>query len=195
MTDLSALLRRRSVPAQFLIEPGPSPAQVDTAIDAALRAPDHGRLQPWRYRLVRGAARQMLAERLVQATLARDPAAPAAQLQKLRARSTVPLTIVISAQLKDHPNVPQVEQLLSAGAGIMNLLNAFDAQGFGAILLTGPNVYDPAVGRLLGLQAGEQLLGFVHVGTVADGAPRPGPRPDRASFVHEWHCTATGSAA
>jgi nitroreductase len=88
--------------------------------------------------------------------------------------------------LKEHPKVPLVEQLLSAGAGIMNLLNAFDAQGFGAILLTGPNTYDPAVTLLLGLEPGEQLLGFVYVGSVAAGAPAPVPRPDRASFVQEW---------
>jgi nitroreductase len=186
VSDLSALLRRRSVPAQYLIEPGPNPAQVEAAIDAALRAPDHGRLQPWRFRIVRGAARAQLAEQLVQATLARDPATAESQLQKLRARASVPLTIVISVMLKEHPKVPLVEQLLSAGAGIMNLLNAFDAQGFGAILLTGPNTYDPAVTQLLGLEPGEQLLGFVYVGSVAASAPAPVPRPDRASFVQEW---------
>jgi nitroreductase len=186
MSDLTALLRRRSVPAQYLIEPGPNPAQVEAAIDAALRAPDHGRLQPWRFRIVRGAARAELAEQLVQATLARDPATPEGQLQKLRARAAVPLTIVVSAMLKEHPKVPLVEQLLSAGAGIMNLLNAFDSQGFGAILLTGPNAYDPAVARLLGLEPGEQLLGFVYAGSVAGSAPAPGPRPDSAPFVREW---------
>lgn len=186
MSDLSALLRRRSVPAQYLIEPGPNPTQVEAAIDAALRAPDHGRLQPWRFRIVRGAARAKLAEQLVQATLARDPATPEGQLQKLRARAEVPLTIVVSAMLKEHPNVPLVEQLLSAGAGIMNLLNAFDAQGFGAILLTGPNAYDPAVARLLGLEPGEQLLGFVYAGSVAESAPVPVSRPERAPFVQEW---------
>ncbi|HEX9138393.1 MAG TPA: nitroreductase [Steroidobacteraceae bacterium] len=186
MSDLSALLRRRSIPAQYLIEPGPNPAQVESAIDAALRAPDHGRLQPWRFRIVRGAARAQFAEQLVQATLARDPATPESQLQKLRARAVVPLTIVVSAMLKEHPKVPLVEQLLSAGAGIMNLLNAFDAQGFGAILLTGPNAYDPAVARLLGLEPGEQLLGFVYAGSVAGGTPTPAPRPERAPFVKEW---------
>jgi nitroreductase len=186
MSDLTALLRRRSVPAQYLIEPGPDPAQVEAAIDAALRAPDHGRLQPWRFRIVRGAARAELAEQLVQATLARDPATPEGQLQKLRARATVPLIIVVSAMLKEHPKVPMVEQLLSAGAGIMNLLNAFDSQGFGAILLTGPNAYDQSVARLLGLEPGEQLLGFVYAGSVAGSAPAPGPRPDRAPFVREW---------
>jgi nitroreductase len=186
VSDLSALLRRRSVPAQFLIEPGPSPTQVEVAIDAVLRAPDHGRLQPWRFRLVRGEARTKFTEQLVKATLARDPATPESQLQKLRARAAVPLTIVVSAILKEHPKVPFVEQLLSAGAGIMNLLNAFDVQGFGAILLTGPNAYDPAVAQILGLGLGEQLLGFVYVGSVAESAPVPGPRPDRSSFMQEW---------
>jgi len=186
VNTLDALLTRRSVAPQYLIEPGPLPAQVDIAIDAALRAPDHGRIQPWRFRTVRGAARGALAERLVAATRARDPAAPASQLDKMRARAQVPLIIAVSAALKSDPKVPEVEQLLSVGAGVMNLLNAFVIQGFGAIWLTGPNAYDPAVALALGLTASERLLGFVYVGSLAANTPVPIARPARAAFVSDW---------
>jgi nitroreductase len=183
---LDALLARRSVAAQYLTEPGPLPAQIDLAIDAALRAPDHGRIQPWRFRLVRDAGRSALAERLVAAMRARDPAVPESQLAKVRARAQVPLIIAVSAALKADPKVPEVEQLLSAGAGVMNLLNAFTMQGFGAIWLTGPNAYDPAVAAALGLEASERLLGFVYVGSLAANTPAPIARPARAPFLSDW---------
>jgi nitroreductase len=183
---LDALLARRSVGAQYLAEPGPSPAQVDLAIDAALRAPDHGRIQPWRFRLIRGAARSALAERLVAATRARDPATPDGQLDKLRARAKTPLIVAVSALLKLDPKVPEVEQLLSAGAGVMNMLNAFTVQGFGAIWLTGPNTYDPVVAAALGLMTHERLLGFVYVGSLAANTPGPVARPARGQFVSDW---------
>jgi nitroreductase len=82
--------------------------------------------------------------------------------------------------------VPEIEQLLSTAASVMNLLNALHAQGFGAILLTGPNVYDPAVATALGCEAGERLVGFVYVGTIGAVVPAAPARPASAAFVSEW---------
>jgi nitroreductase len=187
MTALESLLARRSIPAEALGMPGPGQAEVDAAIDAALRAPDHGRVQPWRFRLVRGAARQAFAALLERCTLAREPGLPEAQLEKLRGRVLrVPLVVVASARLKPHPKVPESEQLLAAGAGIMNLLNAFHAQGYGAIWLTGAACYDPAVAGGLGLAADERLLGFVYVGSIAPAVPPAAPRMKRENAASDW---------
>ena len=147
---IDALRSRRSIPAQCLSGPGPDAAQIATALDVALRAPDHGRMQPWRFRLIRGAARSRFSEALVAAARVREPALAAAQLEKLRTRPLqVPLVIAASARLRDNPKVPHIEQLLSSGAAVMNLLNAFHAQGFGAVWLTGPSAYDPAIAAAL----------------------------------------------
>ena len=187
MNALDALLSRRSVPAQCLVAPGPDAAQLAVAFDAALRAPDHGHMQPWRFKLIRGAARERFANLLVAAAQARDPATPPRQLEKLRTRPLhAPLVIAVSARFRDNPKVPESEQLLSAGAGLMNLLNALHAQGFGAIALTGPSVYDPAVVSGLGYEAGERLLCFVYVGTVGAVVPAAPERPAHTQFVSEF---------
>lgn len=187
MSGIEALLARRSIPAQYLQAPGPDDAQVAAAAALALRAPDHGRLQPWRYRLIRGAARARFAELLVQRALARDPATPAAQLDKLRSRPLqAPLVIALSAQLRADPKVPEIEQLLAAGAAAMNMLNAFHLQGFGAIWLTGPSAYDAQIASALGCHSDERLLGFLYVGTISEQVPAPIARAARAPFVDEW---------
>lgn len=183
---LDALLARQSVPVPQLGAPGPSQAEIDAALDAALRAPDHGQCQPWRFRLIRGEARRELSDLLVRAALARDPATPAQQLEKFRMTPlTAPLGIAVGAALKDHAKVPEVEQLLAVGAAVMNLLNVFHAQGYGAIWLTGPNSYDPAVARALGFGPGQRHLGFVYVGT-RQGRIAARERPARAAFVSDW---------
>ena len=187
MTALDALLSRRSIPAQCLTGPGPDEGQLAVALDAALRAPDHGRMQPWRCKLIRGAARAKFADLLVAAARVRDPATQQGQLDKLRSRlQQVPLVIAVSARLRDNPKVPEVEQLLSSGASVMNLLNALHAQGFGAIFLTGPGAYDPAVAAALGYGADERLLGFMYVGTIGSVVPTAPARPARADFVNEF---------
>jgi nitroreductase len=184
---VEALLSRRSVPALQLREPGPSPAQIGTAIDAALRAPDHGGLKPWRFVLVQGAARAHLSALFVRRLQQREPATPPAKLEKARNMPlTAPLVIAVGAHLRQDHKVPEHEQLLAAGAGVMNLLNAFHAQGFGAIWLTGGNAYDPEVAAALGFDTQERCLGFVYVGSMSPQDSSPARRPDRAAFVRDW---------
>ena len=187
MSSLDGLLSRRSVPAQFLGDPGPAEEEIQEALATALHAPDHGRIQPWRLRLIRGAARARFAELLVRAALVRDPQLPAPQLEKLRSRPLqAPLVIAIGARLRADPKVPEIEQLLAAGAGAMNLLNAFHLQGYGAIWLTGPSAYDPTVAAALGYGSEERLLGFLYAGSIAARTPAPTSRVAPAGFVSEW---------
>lgn len=184
---IETLLSRRSVPALQLREPGPSPAQIDTAIDVALRAPDHGGLKPWRFVLIHGAARSRLSELFVRRMQQRDPATPPGKIDKARNMPLrAPLVIAVGAQLRRDHKVPEHEQLLSIGAGVMNLLNAFHAQGFGAIWLTGGNAYDPEIAAALGFDAQERCLGFVYVGSISPTDNSPPPRPERARFVRDW---------
>jgi len=185
---LEALLSRRSVPALQLSEPGPTPGQIATAIDAALCAPDHGALKPLRMVFIRGDARARLSELLSRRMLERDPPSPPGKIDKTRRMlSTAPLVIAVGARVAVSPKVPELEQLFSAAAGIMNLLNAFHALGYGAIWLTGPNAYDPQVAESLRFAADERCLGFVYVGTVASSNKSPALRRlDHAGVVRDW---------
>lgn len=186
---LEALLSRRSTPALQLREPGPSQGQIDAAIAAALRAPDHGNLKPFHCVLVRGSARARFSELLVTRLQQREPGTAPKKIEKVRNQPlTAPLTIVVGARVQMDHKVPEIEQLLSAGAATMNLMNAFHAQGFAAIWLTGGNAYDPQVLRSLGFGPDERCLGFVYVGSTQEtqesGAARPGVNADE--HVRDW---------
>lgn len=185
---LATLLSRRSVPALQLHAPGPSAAQIDLALDAALHAPDHGMLRPWRFVVIRGAARERLSELFVRRTLERDPSTPEGKLNKTRNQSlNAQVVIAVGARILPGHKVPELEQLLSTGAAVMNLLNAFHAQGYGAIWLTGGNAYDAHIAAALGFGADERCLGFVYVGS-ADAPPREADarRLQRSAIVREW---------
>src|SRR5450432_620644 len=187
MTALETLLSRRSIPAQCLTDPGPDEGQLASALDAAMRAPDHGRMQPWRFKLIRGSAKSKFCDVLVAAALAHDPATPQRQLDKIRSRTGhAPLVIAVSARFRDNPKVPEIEQTLSIGAAVMNLLNALHAQGFGAIMLTGPSAYDPAVAAALGYGADDRLIGFMYVGTIGLVVPAAPERSARGNVVSEF---------
>lgn len=180
---LERLLGRQS--AGLLAEPAPEGADLDLILDAGLRAPDHGRLRPWRFVLIRGEARLAWGERLAEAAAVRDPANATALGDRFRAwvRRT-PLIIAIGAEVRAGHAIPEIEQVLSAGAAAMNMLNAIHLLGYGGMWVTGPNTYDPRINELLGFEAPSRLIGFLAVGTPK-AAPTV-PRPQRDGHVREW---------
>ncbi|MBU9168117.1 nitroreductase family protein [Burkholderia gladioli] len=181
---LAGLLSRQS--RWPLTEPGPSDAELDAILDAALRAPDHGNLRPWRFVLIRGEARRALGEVLVRLADAREPgAAPGSNAHRAAKAQAAPVLIALGAARVPHRKVPEVEQLLAVGAAAMNLLNAIHQLGYGGFWATGIDSREPALHDALGFAPNEQLLGFIYVGTPAERAA-PASRPSREAFVREW---------
>lgn len=187
MDAIAALLGRASVPARQLDEPAPAGADLDTILQAAVRAPDHGALRPWRFLLVRGPARARLGDVLAEAFARREPDADPALVERQRAKPLrSPLIVVVAARIdRLHPKVPEIEQLLSAGAAAQCMLLAAHALGYGAIWLTGDGAYDRSVADALGLALDERIVGFVYLGTPVGEPPRP-QRPDPAGLLREW---------
>jgi nitroreductase len=179
---LAFLARRRSASALALREPGPNPIELELLLTLAARTPDHGKLSPWRFVVLRGEAKQAFVDRLEAIAEARPDAAKArAKLGKIKAP---PVTVAIISRLIPG-EIPEWEQRLSAGAVCVLLITAAQAMGFGANWITDWYAYDAAVGDLLGLGEGECVAGFVHLGTAAE-ASLERVRPEIASITTFW---------
>lgn len=187
MSDLKLLNDRRSVPSRQLGEPGPDAAQLQALLEAAVRAPDHGKLVPWRFLLIRGDARRHLGDLLAQTTLTNNPDAAPAVVEKDRERfNFAPLIVTVIARIDEaNSKVPAQEQLLAAGCVAYNLLLGAQQLGFGAQWLTGWAAYDPTIRGALGIRSDERVVGFIHIGTAREPAPER-LRPDVAGLVTEW---------
>lgn len=184
---LKVLDARRSVPSKQLGEPGPDTPTLMRMLESAVRVPDHGKLVPFRFIRIAGDARPALGEKLVERTLQLDPDAADAVIEKDRQRfSHAPVIIVVVARLTPGHKVPEQEQLLSAGSVCFALLQAAQACGFGAQWLTGWMAYDEAIAEVLGVEAHEKIVGFIHIGTPRVEAPER-DRPDAAALLSDWH--------
>ena len=171
MDALTAITTRAS-PLK-LGEPGPSPAEVKTLLEAAIRAPDHGKLKPWRFLVIEGSARERLGDLWVEGLRQREPEAPELMLQREREKPLrAPVIIVVIARLaRDHPKIPAIEQIASAATAAQNLQLAAHALGYGCLWRTGASAYDPVVKAGLGVPAEDEIIGFMYVGSIAAAGP------------------------
>ncbi|EUC16907.1 UNVERIFIED_ORG: nitroreductase [Burkholderia sp. CF145] len=185
-TAIDLLLSRRS--HWPLSAPAPTQQQLQHIFDAAMRAPDHGRLRPWRLITIRDEARHAFGDVLVDLAAARAPDEARSAHEHRRQRAmAAPLIIALVAAVDRSSSVPELEQLLCVGAAAMNMLNAIHLYGYGGFWATGIDTYEPAMHRALGLDASERLLGFLFVGTPQkEKEGQLTRRPSSDAYVREW---------
>lgn len=184
MEALELLLTRDS--ALKLEPPGPDARALDAMFKSALRAPDHGRLRPWRFVLIRAERRERFGGVLAASLKRREPNASPDTLERERQKALrAPVIVVVAAQFKPSDKIPEVEQIVSAGAAAQNVMLAAHALGYGAMWRTGAPAYDPEVKQALGLDPRDAIIGFLYIGNRT-AASSPLPRPVPEDFVTVW---------
>jgi nitroreductase len=183
---LSTMLTRRSVSPKRLCGPGPSADELALIVDAAISAPDHGGLLPWRLIEFAPDRRNALARLFEDEKRRRDPVATADDLARAREHAThAPVVLAFVTRPARNVLVPMHEQWLCAGAALGQLLLAAHSLGYGAIMLSGERCQDEPLRAALGLDSHETLAGFVSIGTIAK-TPPPAKRPARHRVLSRW---------
>jgi nitroreductase len=188
MQAIDALLQRHS--GRALTEPAPDDGALGLILESATRAPDHGRLRPWRFIVIRTAGRprfgDLLADQMRRNRNAAGAAVTPEALERERQKAfRAPLIIVVAAVIKPDGKIPAIEQMLAAGAAAQNILLATFALGFNAVWKTGAAAYDEVVKQDLGLEPKDAIVGFLYVGTD-EGPALASMRPPWREFVRHW---------
>jgi nitroreductase len=154
-----------------LAAPGPSREHIEQIIAAGVRAPDHGRLRPWRFAVFEGAAREKLGDIMANILKAKIPQATAEQLAAERGKALrAPTIIAVGARIMKG-RIPEIEQVGAVAAAVQNMFLAAHALGYGAMWKTGGAAYDSNVKAMLGLAPEDHVVALLYLGTTA----APGP--------------------
>lgn len=175
MEIFEAVQNRQSVSK---VRPDPvSRELIEKILSAAVQAPNHFRVRPWRFVVLTGTARQQLGDVMARSLLARQPGSPDSALEAERARPLrAPVLIAVGVDRPSEPKVSEVENICAAAAAVENMLLATHALGLGAIWRTGPAAADPAVKEFLGLEPDQNLIAFVYIG-YPEAESSPAARP------------------
>jgi nitroreductase len=180
------LLTRRSVTARNMTDPGPSEDELDQILRAGMRVPDHGRLGPWRFIVIKGDARVAFGDVLGAAFKKDNPDAFEELIEVERERfQRAPVVVAVTSRIAKEHKIPEWEQTLSSGAACINLLNAAHAIGYAAQWLTEWPAYHDDVATALSLEENERVAGFVYVGTPKE-PPTERQRVEYEAVVSQW---------
>lgn len=160
--------------------PAPTESQIKAAIDCAITAPDHKKLQPWRFIVTQGNARHDLGRAFLAAAEAQAAQEGETLSEKSRQKTynmplRAPVIITVVTQMQVHKKVPPFEQMLSTGAAVQNLILALKAQGFSTVWRTGLLCNEPAVKAYFGVGADDYVTAFVYTGSSPCDMPTRKP--------------------
>jgi len=180
------LLSRRSIVVRNMVEPGPSDADIEKILRAGMRVPDHGRLTPWRFKIIRGDAREKMGDILGEAFQKANPDCIEEQIEIEKERFLrAPLVIAVISTTNPEHKIPEWEQILSSGAACQNMLTSALSMGYAAQWITEWYAYNDDVKAALGLDAADRIAGFLYLGTRTED-PTDRARPEYGDIVSEW---------
>ena len=184
METLEAIQTRNSVP--LLTDPAPTSEEMSEVYKGALRAPDHARLRPWKFIEVRGDSRDKLAKIFIDTATALNSDLSENEISKLqKAPHRAPMVIILAADIKEHPKVPEIEQIISLGAAAQNILLGIHEIGYSAVWRTGNMAFNPEITKFLGLEENFKIIGYLYVGT-STGKEKPIPELEIQDFLEVW---------
>lgn len=176
MELFDAIYHRQSVGK---VKPDAVPEElINKLLAAAVQAPNHHKIRPWRFIVITGAGRERLGRLMAESLQARKPETPPEGLvveagKALRA----PVIVAVAVDKPGEPKIDQLENICAASAATQNLLLAAEGLGLAAMWRTGPAARDPKVKQMLGLEPDQPLIAFVYVGYPEVERPMP-VRPD-----------------
>lgn len=175
MDVFEAIYQRQSV-SKVKSEPVPREL-IEQLLTAAVQAPNHHKVRPWRFVVLQGEARERMGEIMAKSLKTSKPEVSNDDVQRERLKPLrAPVLIAVAVDKPAIPKVQEIENVAAASAAIQNLLLAAHALGLGAIWRTGPTATDPAIKAFLGLPVDQHLIGFVYVG-YPEAASTPPARP------------------
>ncbi len=187
MTDLSDfLLSRRSIVVRDMQGPGPADADVEKILRAGMRVPDHGRLTPWRFIVIKGENREKMGAVLGEAFKKANPDCIEEQVEIEKERFIrAPVVIAVASRTNPAHKIPEWEQILSSGAACQNMLTSALSMGYAAQWITEWYAYNDQVKAALGLEPSDRIAGFIYLGS-RNQEPTDRARPEYADIVSEW---------
>ena len=180
MNALDNILNRIS--ARSLKEPHPTQDEMNKVFKGALRAPDHAWLRPSSFIQVTGEGIDRLSEIFEEYAKTVPDIKDEIITKYKNAPYRAPMIVILVNSIKDHPRVPEIEQKLSTAASAQNILLSLNALGYSACWITGKLAFNPFIASKLNLEANQEILGYIYVGT-ADGTNKRIPELDIEDFV------------
>ena len=178
-------LNRRSVLAKKIQNHPINKDDLDIIINAGIRVPDHGALNPWKIKIIKDDSLKLLDEEVILPEFKKEnpeASSESIEIESKRLQRASVVLAVLSTPV-EHPRIPEWEMVLSSGAVCMNLVSCAQSLGYAAQWLTEWYSYNEKMLQFLGGRKGmDRISGFIYIGHKSE-EPLERRRPDPKKVI------------
>tara|TARA_Y100000591_G_C21695082_1_gene625221 strand:+ start:107 stop:676 length:570 start_codon:yes stop_codon:yes gene_type:complete len=178
-------LKRRSVLAKKMQNNPINEDDLETIVNAGIRVPDHGALNPWKIKIIKGNKLKIIDEEVILSEFKQknpEASSESIEIESKRFQRASVVIAVLSTPV-EHPRIPNWEMVLSSGAVCMNLLSCAQSLGYAAQWLTEWYSYNEKMLEYLGGRSGiDRISGFIYIGHKSE-EPLERRRPDPKKII------------
>ena len=161
-------------------------SDLNQIIQAGIRVPDHGALNPWKLVIIQGEQLAKIDKEIIfKEYIKKNPNSDKYfhEIESKRLQRAGAVIAVLSTPV-DHPSIPLWEMQLSSGAVCMNLLSCAQSLGYAAQWLTEWYSYNDTMLTYLGGRVGiDKISGFIYIGHKTE-EPKERKRPNPADVIN-----------
>lgn len=189
LSEISDLIKdRRSIYPEFYSNRKVHKEQIETILNNAIWAPNHGMTQPWRFKVFTDENRSRLADFLEQIYLDTTPS----ELQKetkITKMQTRPLrasaVIAVCMERQKEEKIPEIEEVEAVACAIQNMYLTCTAMGLGGFWSTPKFIYTQQMNDFLKIGEKDKCLGLFYIGYPEGEWPKGRRKP--IEYVTEWN--------
>ena len=138
---------------------------IEKLLSAAVQAPNHYKVRPWRFVVLTGEARNRLGDVMAASLRERQPDFPQEAFDKAQTTPLqAPLVIAVGVDKPTEAKVLEIENICATATACQNILLAAHALGLGAKWRTGEWARDSKVKEFLGLDPDQHIIAFIYIG-------------------------------
>ena len=185
-TENNFYLKRRSVLARKMSPQPIKENDLNQIIQAGIRVPDHGALNPWKLVVIQGEKLAIVDKEIILSEYIKKNPNSDKNFQEIESKrlQRAGAVIAVLSTPVDHPSIPLWEMHLSSGAVCMNLLSCAQYLGYASQWLTEWYSYNDKMLAFLGGRVGiDKISGFIYIGHKIE-EPKERKRPNPADVVN-----------
>ena len=190
LSEISAVIKdRRTIYPEFYSDRKIHREQVETILNNAIWAPNHGSTQPWTFKVFLGEGRQKLGDFLSSLYTAKFTGEDFKQMKfdKLKNRPGM-AGAVIAVSLKRDPEsrIMELEEIEAVACAIQNMYLTCTAWGLGSFWSSPKLIYTDEMKDFLGLGEQDKCLGLFYIGYPKPDFEWPQGHRKPIEYFTEW---------
>jgi nitroreductase len=188
VSEITELIKsRRTITPENFSDRAIHKEVLNNLLNAGIWAPNHGKTQPWRFKIYREQGKEQLKELYTKAYKELTPPHLYQESKATRIASRIDKSsaiVMLNMVRQEDEKIPEIEEIQAVGICAQNIMLMASAYGIGCFWSSPKFIYNKAFNTTIGINEKDHCLGLLFLGYAPGEWPKGQRKP--VEYLSEW---------